>query len=79
MRRADVRASRVHLRKSRFEIDRSWLLRGILVVLLIGFVVVLAKVATIAFEGSSRRLERHERMTQPPPTDSPPADAGKAR
>ena len=77
MRRAESRV-RPDVDGPRFEVDRSWLLRGALIVLVIGFVLLLAKVSMMAFGGSKGRLDRHEqatptmRTTPTAPAETPP-------
>jgi hypothetical protein len=42
----------------RFELDRAWLLRGILLVVAIGLVLLVAKVSVMTFGGATNRLHR---------------------
>ena len=48
----------------RFEIDRTWLLRGCLALAIIGFILVLTKASTMLFGSGNQRLERHERASE---------------
>jgi hypothetical protein len=67
MRRADSPPATKSARTSpRFDIDRTWLLRGCLALAVIGFILVLAKVSMTLFGSGSKRLERHERASEQP-------------
>ena len=51
----------------RFEIERVWLWRALLVALAIGLVLLIAKVSMMAFDGVGKRLDRHDPGAAPPP------------
>ncbi|HEX4883432.1 MAG TPA: hypothetical protein VFX05_04775 [Casimicrobiaceae bacterium] len=67
--RADRRAAqRVPAARAprRVEIDRTWLLRiGLAVVVVVGLVLV-ARVSMLAFGGAGKRLQRFEQQSAPP-------------
>lgn len=78
MRRADPPPAAASSRPTpRFEIDRSWLWRGALVLVIVGFLVVLTKASSILYGSGNKRLERYEREAERPaatrPASPPPA------
>ena len=46
--------------RPRFEIDRTWLTRGILAVLAVALLLLIVKVSMMAFSGVGKRLERSD-------------------
>lgn len=48
----------------RFELDRRWLLRGILAAVFFAFLLLITKASMMAFGNGSQRMERHERIAE---------------
>ncbi|HVE50554.1 MAG TPA: hypothetical protein VNG69_13180 [Casimicrobiaceae bacterium] len=68
MKRADPNS------RPRFEIDRTWVIRGVIALLVIALLLLIAKVSMMAFDKSARRLDRFD----PGHVKAAPADAEKA-
>ena len=58
------RADRSVRDPARFEIDRTWLARGAIAILVVAFIVILAKASMMAADRGGHRLERHERAAE---------------
>lgn len=72
MRRADSPlAAKPRLPSPRFEIGRSWLWRGGLALVVIAFILVLAKASMMLFGSGNKRLERYERASEQPAATQP--------
>jgi hypothetical protein len=66
------RGRRNEPKRPRFEIDRTWLLRGAVAVLAVLLLLLIAKVSMMAFGGVAKRLDRHD-----PGRTSAPANSGE--
>jgi hypothetical protein len=44
--------------RPRFELDRRWIMRGLVAIVIVGALLLIAKVSIMAFGGAGRRLER---------------------
>jgi hypothetical protein len=51
----------------RFEVERAWLWRALLVAVAIGLLLLIAKVSMMAFDGVGRRLDRNDPGASPVP------------
>ena len=82
MRRAEPRrvVRRATPHPPRFELDRSWLLRGILAAVVIAFLLLVTKASMMAFGNGHQRMERHERISDPAPrAQAAPVESSSAR
>lgn len=69
MRRADrSRPVKKKREAPRFELDRTWLLRGGLVLVGIAFILLLTKASMMLFGSGNQRIERYERAAEPTAT-----------
>lgn len=66
---------------TRIEVDRRWIWRALAAILLVAFLLLIAKVSLIAFGGAARRLDRfdpgHRTANEAVPVEATPPAAAR--